>query len=197
MQAFNELRRAARDRRDKFILKARQEYEATLAKIAGIEQDILGREPSTHKSVMSCVESVIPTDGPFTSGDLVRSLEALDSRRPWRKRTVDHCISRLRSKGLVRRLSKAKAGAAETSSPALYVRVGVKVDSSPFGDTPLLDVLYEVLQGRALTTIELTVAVLEAGYRTAMKPKALRDHAARAMRGDRRFVANGERWECR
>jgi predicted transcriptional regulator len=196
MQAFNELRRAARDRRDKLILKARTEYEATLAKIAGIEQDILGRELSDHRSVMSCVESVMPTDGPFTSSDIVRSLEALDSRRPWRKRTVDHCISRLRSKGLVRRLSKAKAGNAECISPALYVRVGVKADSSPFGDTPLLDVLYEVLQGRALTATELTVAVLEAGYRTAMKPKALRDHAARAMRGDRRFVAEGERWSC-
>lgn len=41
MQAFNDLRQAARDRRDKLIAKARTEYEATIAKIASIEQDLL------------------------------------------------------------------------------------------------------------------------------------------------------------
>jgi hypothetical protein len=197
MQAFNELRHAARDRRDKLIDKARREYEATLQQIARLEQDLTGQEPADHKSIASCVSSVIPSDRPFTLSDLMQSLEAMDPRRPWRKRSVDHAVGRLRTQGLVKRLSKAKRGRAETMSGAVYVRAGVKADSSPFGDTPLLDVLYETLRGRALTATELTVAVLEAGYRTAMKPKALRDHAARAMKKDGRFIANGERWECR
>jgi hypothetical protein len=197
MQALNELRQAARDRRDKLIAKARAEYEATLAKIASIEQDLLGREPFNPRSIASCVEAVIPSDGPFTSGDLLRSLEALDPRRPWRKRSVDHTIQRLRAKGLVRRLSKAKAGRAENVSPAFYVRAGVKADSQPFGDKSLLDVLYVTLQGQSLTATELTVAILEAGYRSTMSHKRLRDHAARIMRKDERFRRDGERWECR
>ncbi len=47
MQALNDLRQAARDRRDKLIAKARTEYEATLSKIASIEQDLLGRNRRT------------------------------------------------------------------------------------------------------------------------------------------------------
>jgi hypothetical protein len=38
-----------------------------LAKIASIEQDLLGRDQSTQCSLASCVESVIPTDGPEVS----------------------------------------------------------------------------------------------------------------------------------
>jgi vacuolar-type H+-ATPase subunit E/Vma4 len=70
MQTFSELRQAARERRDKLIDKARSEYEDTLRQIANLEQDLLGREPSTHRSMSSCVSSVIPNDGPFTSGIL-------------------------------------------------------------------------------------------------------------------------------
>jgi hypothetical protein len=44
MQALNDLSQAARERRDKLIVKARSEFDATLAKIASIEQDLLGRE---------------------------------------------------------------------------------------------------------------------------------------------------------
>jgi hypothetical protein len=41
MQAFSELRQAARQRRDKLIGKARSEYEDTLQQIANLEQDLL------------------------------------------------------------------------------------------------------------------------------------------------------------
>ncbi|HEV2968668.1 MAG TPA: hypothetical protein VGY55_01690 [Pirellulales bacterium] len=197
MQAFHKLREIARDRRERAIVKAREEYEAILVRIAALEQDLLGRDRSTIKSIYSCVESVIPTDGPFTSGDLLLRLEALDQRRAWHKRSVDHCISTLRARGVVRRLSKSRAGAAHVVAPAVYVKAGVKVDSQPFGDASLVDVLYEVLRGKSLTLTELTVAVMEAGYVTAMKPKALRDHSGRAMRKDSRFHASGERWTCR
>ena len=81
MQAFSELRQAARVRRDKLIDKARSEYEDTLRQIANLEQDLLGREKRGHKSIASCVENIIPNDGPFTSGDVLRALESLDPLR--------------------------------------------------------------------------------------------------------------------
>lgn len=56
MEAFNALRKQARDKRDKLIAEARRQYEETLTKIAALEQDLLGREPSEHKSIASCIE---------------------------------------------------------------------------------------------------------------------------------------------
>ena len=47
-ETFNQLRAQARDRRDKAIDKARHEYEATLVRITGLEQDLLGHDISTH-----------------------------------------------------------------------------------------------------------------------------------------------------
>ena len=44
--------------------------------------------------------------------------------------------------------------------------------------------------------IELTTAILEAGYRTAMTQKGLRDHIGRTMRADGRFKRVGDRWGC-
>jgi hypothetical protein len=42
------------------IFKAHSEFDATPAKIASIEQDLLGREPGWSRSVQSSVESVTP-----------------------------------------------------------------------------------------------------------------------------------------
>ncbi len=71
MHALTDLRQAARDRRDKLIAKARTEYEATLAKIASIEQDLLRRAPHDFKSIQSSVERIIPTDRPLTGAEIV------------------------------------------------------------------------------------------------------------------------------
>lgn len=48
MKEFNELRARARQRRDLVINRAKVEYEETLVRIAALEQDLLGREVSTH-----------------------------------------------------------------------------------------------------------------------------------------------------
>jgi hypothetical protein len=196
MQALNELRQAARDRRDKAILAIRDQYEATLRRITELERDLIGREPAANKSISSHVESVIPSDVPFTSRDLLRSLEVRYPNRAWRKGAVDRCIARLREKGLVQRLVKAK-GASKAPEPAVYARVGVQTASNHFPEQTLADVLHATLQGRSLTTTELTVAILEAGYRSKMSHKRLRDHAARIMRADERFSRQGEQWSCR
>jgi hypothetical protein len=88
MQAFNDLRQAARDRRDKLIAKARQEYEDILAKLAVVERDLLGRDPGSLRSKQASVERVIPADRPFTGADILLALEATDPRRPWRRGSV-------------------------------------------------------------------------------------------------------------
>ncbi len=113
---------------------------------------------------------MIPADRQFTTVDVLASLEAFDPRGNWRKRSIDHHVSRLRARGLVKRLSKAKG----TGEPAIYVRAGAAVEPFPFDDQTMMEVPREVLGDKRMTMTELAVAMLEAGYRTTMKPKALR-----------------------
>ena len=60
MQAFNDIRKQARDKRDKAIQKARDEYAETLKRIAEVEQDILGREASRQDTLATCVNRALP-----------------------------------------------------------------------------------------------------------------------------------------
>lgn len=190
MEAFTTLRKHAREKRDKAIAAARDAYAATLVSIATLEQDLLGRDPSTHKTVASCVNRVLPSDRPFTTVDVMTALEALDPGRVWRKHSIDGHLYRLRERGVVRRLQKAKG-----LEPAIYARVGVKVEPTAFGDSTLLEVASAVLAGRNLTQTELVVAMLEAGYHSTMAPKLLRNRLGVVLRRERkRFVRNGGKW---
>ena len=102
MKEFNTIREAARKKRDLAIKKARDEYAATLLRIAELEQDLLGRDPSTHKTIVSCIERAIPSSRTFTTADILADLEAIDGGRVWRKRSVGNHLSRLRHRGLVK-----------------------------------------------------------------------------------------------
>ena len=191
MNAFIELRKQARDKRDKAIAQAREDYVATLRRIANLEQDLCGREPSTHKTIASCIDSLIPADRVFTTVDIMTSLEALDPKRDWRKRSIDSHLSRLRGRGIVRRVKKSR-----NTQPAVYVRVGVDVKPLPFEDMTLPEVVAEVLRSRQpVRQTDLVVAMLEAGYQTTMSPKALRDAVGRVLRGDEgRFRTRKGEW---
>jgi len=140
MQAFTDIRRKALEKREKAIALARQEYAETLARIAAIEQDILGRDSSTHKSISSAVYNILPQDRPFTLDDLMASLEGIAPGRLWRRRSVDSVVFRLREKGILRRLRRSKK-----NDPAIYVRVGVKVEQRPFENMTIKEVASQLL----------------------------------------------------
>ncbi|HTQ41006.1 MAG TPA: hypothetical protein VMJ32_18470 [Pirellulales bacterium] len=184
MEAFNELRRKAREKRDKAIYAIKDAYETTLVRIAALEQDILGKDLSGHKSIAECINSVLPSDREFTTVDVMASLEAMNSRRVWQRHSIDSHISRLRERGIVKRLTKAKG-----PQPAVYVRVGVDHQPAPFEDMRLVDVAAQVLQGRSLNITELAVSMLEQGYRTTMTQRGLRNALAVAMKKNRGWFA--------
>lgn len=188
MQAFNELRKRARDKRDKAIALIRQDYDQTLARIAALEQDILGRDLSTHRTISSCINAAIPNDRPFTIPDVLHALEAADPRRVWRKRSIENHMSRLRERGVVRRLRKHRG-----VESAVYVCNGVDVEAEPFEDKTLSDVVAEVLGNRRMTITELAVAVLEAGYVTTMNDRTLRTSIGVILRKGA-FKLEGGKW---
>jgi hypothetical protein len=115
------------------------------------------------------------------------SLEALDPGRVWRKRSVDSHLSRLRERGLVRRLKKHR-----NNEPAVYARVGVPVPPVPFQDMTLRDVVGAMLT-HPMRQTELVVAMLEAGYETSMTPQALRDAVGVELRKGP-FMSDGGKW---
>ncbi len=187
MSAFNELRKHARDKRDKAVNQARAEYADTLVKIAALEQDLLGSVPSGHKTIASSINSVLP-DEPFTTLDILARLEALDPGRVWHRRMIDHHIFRLRERGVVRRLQKAKG-----HELAVYVRKGVQVEPIPFDDKTLAEVAAEVLADGPLSQTELAIKLLDRGYRTTMTPAALRDALGVVLRKGP-FKRQGGKW---
>lgn len=190
MKEFNELRARARDKRDRDIATIQAEYAETLVRIASIEQSLLGRGLGSHRKISARIESVIPTDRPFTTAELLASLEALDPRRIWRKHSVSNHICYLRRKGLVRRLKRAQG-----ANPAVYVRVGVQVGPVPFEGLTLPQVIAEVLGDRRMRQAELVVAMLDAGYSSAMSAKDFRSAVGAALRKDpQRFTFAGGKW---
>src|SRR4051812_3598214 len=102
-QEFTELRRRAREKRDKLIADATKEYFDVLVKIATLEQDILGRVPTNKKTVLQCVRQVMPKDRPFTTSDLKALLRGLDALRDWGTRAINDAVYRLMKTGKIRR----------------------------------------------------------------------------------------------
>ncbi|MCE9543989.1 MAG: hypothetical protein K8T25_00465 [Planctomycetia bacterium] len=194
MNAFLELRKQARARRDTLVKDAREEYRTTLVKIATLEHRITGRQAAKPSTLTSRIHSVIPTEGTFTTEDITTALEALEPGVVWRRATIDNAIGGLRRKGLIRRISKAKSSVNGLASRAVYTRVDSDVAPIPFEGMTLPDVIHDVLKGKSLNRTELTMALIDAGYRTSMTRKGLRDHVGRLLRADKRFSKSGDRW---
>lgn len=130
---------------------------------------------------------MIPRTDTFTYLDIVKSLESLDPGRVWKERTI-HChLSKLREKGVIRRLKRATQ-----SSYTVYVRAEVPVMIQPLDDMPLREVIRSVLT-RPMTAGEIMVAVTEAGYRSVMAPRKLQMHVGAVLRKGG-FTKVGERW---
>lgn len=181
---FNNLRTLARERRDKAIAEIQAEYNANILAIAKLEQDLCGKVSTRYKSISAAIESVIPSDRSFTTEDVMTSLEAMDSSRAWRKRSVDCYLSRLRDRGLLKRLAKANG-----RERAIYARTdfGAEGDSRTIGDY-----LAQVLT-QPMTTTEVTLAILEAGFKSRMTRQHLRNYVYNQLK-ERGYKKSGERW---
>ncbi|HEY2882288.1 MAG TPA: hypothetical protein VGJ15_07635, partial [Pirellulales bacterium] len=134
MEALIELRRLARERRDKAIAIATQRYQATLTRIAEIELDLIGQRCANHKRTSNIIGDAIPKDRPFTTLDVMAALEAMDPARSWYMRSVTNHIGRLRRIGMIRRIRRPTK-----KQNALYVYLGVESEPTPFGDKTTLD----------------------------------------------------------
>ncbi len=191
MKEINALRKRAIERRNRAIAKARADYKATLTRLAELEQDLYGIKPVAHKTVAACIDSVIPSDRAFTTADVMAGLEALDNGREWRKRSIDNHLSRLRERGIVKRVKRARKG-----NLAIYARADLDMEPVAFQDMELWEVMALILRDsdEPMTAIELTVALIEAGYETSMTRQHLRNTVGRMLAERGEFERDGEAW---
>jgi hypothetical protein len=190
MNAFNELRQHARECRDRAIDFADDQDNATLARIAAIEQDLLGTRAPDHQYMSDVVRSVIPEDREFTSIDVLGGLRALDSARDWHVRSVTNQLVRLRLSGVIRRLKRAARNA-----PAVYIRTDKPITLPPFEDKSALEAAEQVLGDREMNATELTVALFEGGFRTAMSKRMFRTELINSLKGaPKRFWLVRGKW---
>lgn len=167
MNDFTPLRKRALAKRDAAIAQARKEYAETLAAISALEQDLCGKESSRHKKMSVCIERCIPADREFTTLDIMAGLEALDPTRVWRMRSIHSHLSRLRDKGIIRRIKRHR-----NLEPAVYARNDVAVAPLPFQGMTLTQAIESILV-KPMTATAITVALLEGGWETSMARKAL------------------------
>ena len=191
MEAFAQLKQKAQELRDKKVKQAKDEYKATLKRIVELEQDLLGKLPSDHRSLAECIESVMPFDTTFTTVDIMAGLQAIDETRDWRQRSIDSYLTQVRKKGTVKRIKRSRG----TGNPAVYARIGVEVEVGPFEGMTLVECVAALLADGPMTQTELAIELMNRGYETAMNMKSLRNAIGTEMRNSNRFErGNNEKW---
>ena len=130
---------------------------------------------AANRSVQS-VQAAIPADEPFTVADIIARLEGLQPGRIMRHKTVTNYITGMAKRGLLRRLDRHRGHA-----PSLYVVAGANVPVRPFEGMTLTAVMREVLT-KPMNQTELTVCVLEAGYRATASKKGSASKSGKCWR---------------
>jgi len=125
----------------------------------------------------------------FTTADIFTALEALDPKRDWRSQSIHSHISRLRNRGLIRRLQRPHG-----HEPAVYVRLGVQ--GEPLDDKTLSESVADLLRERGpLRAGEIAVFLMERGYRTTATPKTIRGSVGRVLRAGA-YRKQAGKWAC-
>jgi hypothetical protein len=201
MDAYEQLKSQARDKRDAAISRARTEYRDTLGRIDSLRsdlgEDVLAAKPQRTKPIIELIVELIPRNKGFTFADVHRALCDSEPGRQFNQLSVRTLLPKLEAQGIIRRVSKNQKGR------VVWAAAGAKVQESPYGAMPLVDVAEHLLrESGPMTTVELVVAMQEHGHRADVNPRqlvaalrtSLRRYPGRFVRGgDGRWGVAGER----
>ncbi|HEY2414667.1 MAG TPA: hypothetical protein VGI40_20650, partial [Pirellulaceae bacterium] len=131
MDAYEQLRNQAAQKRDAAILLARKEYRNSLRRIDDLRNSLCGAQPVRKRShcrplIELMIES-LPRDRAFTFSDVLESMEALESSRTFNETSVRTLLPKLETQGIIRRVSKNQAGRVE------WAVAGITISESPYG----------------------------------------------------------------
>ena len=163
MSTFNELRKLARENRDKQIESIRDEYEATLDSIKKLEKLMIPRKPSLKGRPKPAVPmrvqimEVVPKDSTFTAQEVLGWLE-LDASEFTRVRTT---IYRLIKLGQVKRIRRGRS-----NIPAIFAVSDYGSPSNQLNELSQIEAAEIVLRelGRPVDLTLLCVEMMERGF---------------------------------
>lgn len=143
MNPFTALQKQAARKRDAAVARARAEYQDTCQRIQNL-RDALGEpdvlpEPTKLKPIIELIQELIPRDRAFTFADVLSLLRAAEPTREFNDPSIRSMIAVLGKRGVVRRVATNQKGR------VLWAAADAKIDESPFGLAPLVDVAEAML----------------------------------------------------
>ncbi len=195
METFNELRRLAREKRDKAIKAARDHYQETLAEINGLQRTLIEPKPSLlgrpKPDVPLRVEimDVAPKDSTFTVNDILRSLEFDEPEFTRVRTTFDRMIKR----GDIKRIQRGRR-----NIPAVFAVSSYTAVSSGLNDLSQIEAAQVVLRelGRPVEFVVLVVEMLARGYKPVSSNAVFKKSLRAAMARKEHFSQTNMLWSC-
>lgn len=196
MDTFKELRKLARDKRDRQIKAIRDDYQATLEHINALEKQLIEPKPSLlgrpKPAVALRVEimEVAPKHSTFTVKDILSSLE-LDQSEFTRVRTT---FDRMIKRGEIKRVRRGRS-----TSPAVFAVSSYGPPTNELNDLSQIEAAELVLRqiGRPVDLTVLAVEMIERGFEPLAGKAGVKKSLRSAMGRNDRFVEESGMWTLR
>ena len=190
---FNELRKLARDKRDKAIKTIRDDYEATVAEINRLQKTLIAPKPSLRgrpkPTVPMRVEilDAVPKQSTFTAQEVLKWLE-LDDSEFTRVRTT---IYRMIKLGEIKRVKRGRR-----NIPAIFAVSSYGPPTNQLNELSQIEAAEIVLReiGRPVDLTVLCVEMLERGFEPVAGKAGFKKSLRSAMGRSKAFNENSGLW---
>ena len=190
---FNELRKLARDKRDKSIQSSRYQYQSTLDNINTLEKQLIEPKPSLKGRPKPAVPlradimEVAPKDSVFTVNDILKLLD-LDESEFTRVRTT---FDRMIKFGEIKRIKRGRQGV-----PAVFAVSTYGPPTNELNDLSQIEAAEIVLReiGRPITLTALCVELMERGFEPVNGKATLKKNLRSAIGRSDKFTEDNGYW---
>lgn len=194
MNTFNELRKLARENRDKQIESIRSDYQQSLSEINLLEKRLIEPKPSLRGQTKPAVPmrvqimEVVPKDSTFTAQEVLGWLE-LDASEFTRVRTT---IYRLIKLGQVKRIRRGRS-----NIPAIFAVSDYGSPSNQLNELSQIEAAEIVLRelGRPVDLTLLCVEMMERGFEPVAGKAGFKKSLRSAMGRSERFTVQDGLWK--
>lgn len=201
MNAYDQLRQAARNKRDAAIREIRAEYRRELLAIqklrVSLEGETVGKrgpKPSLgikRRTIVSLVQEYMPRDRQFTVTEMREILLEVEPDRRFYRATLKTTFANLRRQGDIKPVKRIGKG------QVLWQAMAATPPETPLSAMQLPDAVALVLgECGPLRPVEIVVALQERGYRREANPRILANSLQAALKRCSGRFACGEdgRW---
>lgn len=164
---YEALRRQARDKRDKIIQKAQDDYRVAVKRINALRKHVTGkarpvikpvRQPG-EKTLHEVLLDVLPKDRAYTFAEARDIAFQHPLGSSYRENSVRSAMQNMVTSGILHRVGRSRGH-------VLWAFKNSAVEVSPFAAKTMAQIILEVIHERGpMRVTELTVLLKERGYR--------------------------------